>query len=209
MTTRLVVNSSEAIIWTLCPDSCQCNKYCVSVGTTQEGNKWQLRAGADMGLCWSAAVDLEGCHVVHCELWVYQNSTKLHCWLDSRNVDVGRSKISGITRARLLPAGWTCSMKACRRPGETLVRRTSTVCSSGCWNENLAGCSFCGDEGLAVLSLGITEQQWPPDQQFAVDLLFLSLLTMCNLSFSWTQPLHSGLSKVMAVTAVTCDSTVQ
>lgn len=209
MTTRLVGNSSEAIIWTLYTDSCQCNKYCVSVGTTQEGNKRQLCAGADMGLCWSAAVDLEGCHVAHCELWMYQNSTKPHCWLDSRNVDVGRSKISGITRARLLPAGWTRGMKACRRPGETLVRRTSAVCSSGRWNENRAGSLFCGDEGLAVLSVEITEQQWPLDQQFAVDLLFLSLLTMCNLLFSWTQPLHSSLSKVMAVPAVTCDSTIQ
>lgn len=165
-----------------------------------------------LGLWWSLAIELEDCHFIHCEPWKYQDSNKLHCWLQSRNKYIGRIKICDITGDRLFPADRTCTMKGCKGLGDTSVRRTSKVCSNGCWNENLAGCAFwdgdktfiafTGNNGAAVTS-------WPVICcRLNILHTILWLYSICSLS--WTQPLHSSMSKATTVViVVVCDHTIQ
>lgn len=151
----------------LYPDSCQCNKYCVKCWNNIERKQMTAvwRSWHDkLGLWWSVAVVLEDCHVIHCELWKYQDSNKLRCWLERRNIYIGRIKIYDITGDRLFHSTRSISWKVCKGLGDIRVRRTSKVCSNGCWNENLAGYAFWnGDKTFITFTgnNGAAATSWP------------------------------------------------
>lgn len=111
---RFSVHRSKAGIWMLYPDSCLCNKYCQcwnNIERKQMTAVW--RSCCDkLGLWWCLATELEVCLLIDCELWKYQDSSKLCCWLENIYTYLGRIKTHVITGDRLFPADRTHTMRA-------------------------------------------------------------------------------------------------
>lgn len=117
------------------------------------------RSWHKLGCWWSVVTELEDCHLIHCELWKYQDTNKLHCWLESRNIYVGRIKIYDITGDGSFPADRTHAMKACKGLDDTceegLQRSAAMDAEMRIWQ----AMHFEMEIKLSVLSLEIAEQQ--------------------------------------------------